>query len=276
MVAQSTENFVAERATVLFSGGTDSTFAAWRVAERVRHVTLLTFDNGFIFFIENSKRHADALRNALGTDRVTHEIIPIKDAIRRILLGRPKEDLKKYGFNLTALVCLGCRMSMHAAALIYNLENGIPIVADGSIMEQSSIPEQLDGFIRANRRRLWERYGIRHYSPIYHEAHSDIRLDEVGVSTTPHLKRQFILYDTQPTCAVGVPADVYAKLFYGEASRDAREVDTFEYSEERYPLIDNLVAARFAGASPALSARIEDLRRATEHLPATWEDLVLG
>jgi len=262
----------ADRASVLYSGGTDSTFAAWLVAQKVRRITLLTFDPGYIFFVENSRRHAEALKKALGADRVEHKIIPIGPVIKKILFGEMKNDLAKYGFNLTALVCLGCRLSMHTAAIIHNLENGIPVIADGSIRKQSDIPEQLQSFIRQNRRQLWERYGIRHYSPIYNESHSDQRLDATGLSDKTALKKQFILFDTQPTCVFGVPADVYARLFYGGLSGPAREVDTFEYSRQKYPLIHEHLISHFEGKNPGLDQLVLRLKALSDDLPENWEE----
>ncbi len=50
-----------EQASVLYSGGTDSTLAAVEMLKECRRVTLLTFNPGFIFFIENSRVHADVL-----------------------------------------------------------------------------------------------------------------------------------------------------------------------------------------------------------------------
>ncbi len=264
---------LGNRASVLFSGGTDSTLAAYEIAVRTRETTLLTLDPGFIFFVENSRRHADLLRQKIGADRVRHEIIPIRPLIRQILFGNLRHDVPKYGFNLTSLVCLGCRMSMHTAAVIYNLEHNIPVIADGSIQKQAEIPEQLELFIRHNRRRLWARFGIRHYSPIYDVGNSDRRIDELGLSTTPALKQQFILFDTQPTCPFGVPADVYAKIFYGHLAGPAREVDTFEYSEEKYPAIYAAIERHFAGAEPGLEALVNEARKVSDRLPESWEEI---
>jgi hypothetical protein len=263
---------LGDKASVLFSGGTDSTLAAYEIATRVRHTTLLTLDPGFIFFIENSKRHADMLIEKLGADRVTHEIIPIKPFIKNVLLGDKKGDWAKYRFNLTALTCLGCRMSMHAAALCYNLEHEIPVIVDGSIEKQSTIPEQLESFIRLNRRRLWGKYGIRHYSPIYQIENSDQRLDQLGLSIRPELKKQFILFDSQPTCPIGVPADVYARLFYGDLAGPARQVDAYEYSQDRYPLIYKIVESRFEGRSPDLAELVEAVKQLSSALPDSWEE----
>ncbi|MCB9478869.1 MAG: hypothetical protein H6683_04245 [Deltaproteobacteria bacterium] len=273
---ESAREYRVESASILFSGGTDSTLAAYEISRVARHVTLLTVNPGFLLFLENSKRHADKLREFLGADRVDHVILSGKDVTDRVLFGDKAADWKKYGFNMTALVCLGCRMSMHTAALIYNLEHGIPVIADGSIAKQSVIPEQLESFIRGNRKRLWERYGIRHYAPIYQEDHSDERLDELRVSLRPKLKRQFILFDTQATCPFGVPADVYARLFYGDLSGEAREVNTFEYSEERYPTIHEYIERHFAGREPGLASVVERVREQSAPLPLSWEEIAFA
>ena len=164
-------------------------------------------------------------------------------------------------------------MSMHAAAIIYNLEHDIPVIADGSIEKQSTVPEQLESFVRRNREQLWQRFGIRHYSPIYREVASDRRLDDLRLSLKPALKHQFIFFDTQPTCPFGVPADVYARLFYGELSGPAREVDTFEYSEQKRPLVRQAVETHFTEGGD-LDERIAALRTVSDNLPAEWEDLV--
>lgn len=266
---------LGEKGSVLFSGGSDSTLAAYLLGQQVRHVTLLTFDPGYNFFVENSARHVGILKEALGDDRVTHRIIPIRDEIKAILGGDLKNDLRTYGFNMTALVCLGCRMTMHATAIIYNLENEIPVIVDGSIKKQADIPEQLASFIRRNRKRLWRRYGIRHYSPIYYEGQSDRRLDNLHISFKKALKRQFILFDSQPTCVFGVPADVYARLFYGKLSGPAREVDAYTYSEEKYPAIDRLLESHFEGRDPDLPMLIRQLEELSSGLPDQWEDLEL-
>ncbi len=261
---------VADKASVLFSGGTDSTLAAYLIGRRVRHLTLLTFEPKHVLFVENSRRHVGNLAEALPDVEIRHEIIPVQKNIRKVLWADLPGDWKKYGFNLTALICLGCRMAMHAAALVYCLENEIPVIGDGSIRFQSTVPEQLPSFIRRNREKLWARYGMRHYSPIYEVGDSDKRLDGLGISKKTGLKKQFILFDTQPTCVFGVPADVYARLFYGALSGPAREVDSYEYSVEKYPLVERLIAGHFAGKKPGLDELVARLRRKSENLPEKW------
>lgn len=263
-------DIIADKGAALYSGGTDSTLAAYLLGRKVRHLTLLTFDPGFIFFIENSKRHAAKLKEVLGEDRVSHEILPIRPYIDRILFGNKKEDFSKYGFNLTALVCLGCRLSMHTGGIIHNLKNDIPVIVDGSIRKQSTIPEQLSSFISRNRHELWAKYGIRHYSPIYDEDHSDLKLDDLEISLKKKLKKQFIFFDTQPTCPFGVPADVYARLFYGDVSGHAREVDAFEYSKEKYPVVHRVIDDHFKQEGLDLAEMTDRLSSLSKGMPENW------
>ncbi len=261
------------RGSVLFSGGTDSALAAVSLLRSCDKVTLLTFDPGYVFFIENSRVHADALVRTYGADRVEHLILPISPIIRRILFPDVRRDVAQYGFDLTALVCMGCRLSMHTAAIIHNLTHGIPVLADGSIEKQSAIPEQRQAVLESNRAVYRKRWGILHVSPIYGVADSDVRLWEEGIAPSRRLKRQFIFFETQATCVFGVPADVYARMFYkplfGVTETDVQSVS---YCAERHPLMERVVEEHFAQTGQdvaALVARLEAQHHADEPGTAT-------
>jgi hypothetical protein len=249
-----------DQATVLFSGGTDSTLAAVRMLDECRKVTLLTLDPGFVFFIENSTKHAEALRRAFGADRVLHHILPIRGEIREVLFGDTRRDLGRYGFDMTALVCMGCRLSMHTRAIIHNLENGIPLLADGSIQKQDAIPEQRSSVLSSNRELYLERYGIRHVSPIYEEDRSDLRLEELGIARRRGLKKQFIFFDTQATCPFGVTADVYARMFYKPLMGPSTNGQSVGYCREKHPLMHAAIERHFAEKGQPLGPLVERLR----------------
>lgn len=250
-----------QQASVLYSGGTDSSLAAVEMLKLARKVTLLTFDPGFIFFVENSRVHAQALIEAFGAERVSHHIIPIADVAREVLFGDARGDLRKYGFDMTALVCMGCRLSMHTRAIIYNLEHGIPLLADGSIQKQDAIPEQRQSVLEANRALYLERYGIRQLSPIYAEDHSDERLFEAGLSHKRRLKKQFIFFETQATCPFGVTADVYARMFYKPLMGPSTGAQSIEYCGTKHPIMHGVIERYFAERgfdTQALVARLRD------------------
>jgi hypothetical protein len=251
-------------AAVLFSGGTDSTLAAAQMLDECDKVTLLTFDPGYLLFIERTRVHAAKLADRFGADRVEHQIIDIRHFIKDILGTDLSGDLREYGFNMSSLVCLGCRLSMHAFAIYWCLQNEVPYLADGSIRAQSTIPEQMESVIRRNRRFYSQEYGIRHFSPIYEESESDQRLDELGISGKKKLKKQFILFDTQATCVFGVPADVYGRLFYGRLVGDTREKDSEQYCAEKYPVMQDVIRDtldRRGVSVQAAAERLKEIRR---------------
>jgi hypothetical protein len=256
-----------DQASVLFSGGTDSALAAVEMLKTCGKVTLLTFDPGYVFFLENSRVHAEALVRKYGPDRVEHVIRPIKDIVGRVLLGDVKRDLRAYGFDMTALVCMGCRLSMHTATIIHNLEHGIPVMADGSIAKQSAIPEQRQAVIEANRARYLEQYGIRHVSPIYQETESDVKLFEEGIAAKKNLKKQFIFFDTQSTCIFGVPADVYARIFYKPLMGASTDIQSVDYCRERYSVMQGVIEEYFRARGMDLAALVARLR--AKHAPET-------
>ncbi len=251
-------------AAVLFSGGSDSTLAAALMLDEGRDVTLLTFDPGFVMFIENSKTNAGRLQRQYGADRVRHEILDNRPATHRLLWSRMRQDLADYGFNNNVLICLGCRMAMHARAVAYMLEHGIPYLVDGSIADQSTVPEQLPSVLERHRGFYRREFGIHHRSPIYDESRSDNRLAEMGVPGQHNLKRQFILFDTQATCPFGVTADVYGKLFYALMPR-TRELESERYCHDKYPLLVRFVRGYIAERGLDLDERIANLRRKVEH-----------
>ncbi len=246
-------------AAILFSGGTDSTLAAVLMLEEGRDVTLLTFNPGFVLFMENARNNAQRLEDHYGLDRVRHEYLPNVEPTRRILWSDTGRDLREYGFNMSALVCLGCRMAMHARAIIHCLASGVPYLVDGSIADQSTVPEQLPSVLQRHRKYYLEEFGIHHRSPIYDESRSDNRLAQMGIEGQKNLKKQFILFDTQGTCPFGVTADVYGRMFYRLMPR-TRERESEQYCKEKYPLLRQVVHDHFSEQGLVVADLAQQLR----------------
>lgn len=246
-------------ATVLFSGGTDSTLAAARMLEQVERVTLLTCDPGYLFFLGNCGVHAAALQRTYGPERVRHVVLPMRDVARRFLWDPFRRDLARHGADMAALVCLGCRLAMHAAALAWNLEHGVPFIADGSVAIQDAIPEQMESVLAANHEFYFRTFGVWQTHPVWDETASDRALERLGIARQRGLKRQFILFDTQYTCPFGVPADVYARLVYKPLLARRREAASAEYGGTRRAWMEEIVRARLAERGLDLGAIVPEL-----------------
>ena len=259
------QSFQFDTVGVLYSGGTDSTLAAVLMLREARKVVLLTFDPGYVFFLANTQVHARMLAERFGEERVEQRVIDVRPLVGRLLFGAARSDFKKYAFGLTSLVCLGCRLSMHAAAIIHLLESGIPYLADGAIRQQCDTPEQMESTLESQREHYMERYGLVHMSPLYEEARSDLVLQEMGLAAFPALKKQFILYDTQATCPFGVSADVYARIFYRPwLMGDRRERDAACYREDKYPVMEQVIREHFESKGQSLEELVRSVRATVE------------
>jgi len=247
-------------ASILYSGGTDSALAAVKMLENHEKVTLLTFNPGFILFIENSRKHAEKLKKHYGPSRVNHIILNIKNIFKAIFLSDIKKDLKKYGPHLMVQLCHGCRIAMHTQAIIYNLEHGVKYIADGSTKKQSAIPEQMRFILKENKKFYATKYGIIHSSPIYHIDRSDLELSKAGLAFKNNLKEQFVFYDTQSTCPFGVPADVYARIFYKKLNPDY-EQECREYNKEKHKKMDEYIKNYFNKKKKNLNKLISNLKK---------------
>ena len=246
-------------AAVMYSGGTDSTLAAALMLEEGRDVHLLTYNPGFVLFLKNSNFNAGRLVQIYGEDRVHHHYVKNHERTKKVLWSTIKEDIAEYGFNMNALICLGCRMAMHTSAVAFCLENAVPYLVDGSIADQATIPEQLQSTLTRHRAFYKDTFGIQHRSPIYDESRSDMRLAEMGMTEQGGLKKQFILFDTQGTCPLGVTADVYARMFYRLMPK-TREAESKKFGRSKYPLMVQTVRDHFPVGSLTFDNAVEQLR----------------
>jgi len=136
----------------------------------------------------------------------------------------------------------------------------VPYLVDGSIADQATIPEQLQSTLVRHRQFYKDTFGISHRSPIYDESRSDQRLAEMGMTEQAGAKKQFILFDTQGTCPLGVTADVYARMFYRLMPK-TRERESKELGRKKYPLMVKTVRDHFPVGDLSFDAAVERLRQ---------------
>jgi len=125
-----------------FSGGVDSLYAAHYLASKYDRIHLLTFNKSYLHFaLRANQKNLKLLRNLHGEDKYIHKIINIKQLFKEMAVKTYRETSKKYG-NETAW-CIPCRASMAIMAIIYAVENEIPLFTDGANWEQAPDGEKL-------------------------------------------------------------------------------------------------------------------------------------
>ncbi len=135
---------VKNEVVVMFSGGIDSLLASVVLLDKYDKVHLITFDKGYLEFgVKNNVPNAERLKATYGADRITHEVLDIKRVVKRISVSKVWKDRKDY--NMETRWCVGCRVSMQTAAMIYALEHDLVGYADGSNREQIPSEANLTG-----------------------------------------------------------------------------------------------------------------------------------
>ncbi len=179
---------VQQDMAVLFSGGTDS-LALYALAaaghhpdiRRPRRIHLLHMLNGMSRFHGFPRERFEIAQRVL-QKRVAHSPDDIQSSRQEQLpetfmveldmgrlfqglwLDRFEELMPRY--NGKNLVCVACKVAMHARAVIYCLENYVPLLVTGYAKRQEYYPEQTPVFME-KMASFSEHFGVHSRFPVY-------------------------------------------------------------------------------------------------------------
>ena len=202
---------------ILFSGGTDSTYAAWTQIPKFDKIYLITFVRHGFRNPTNVEEAVYRLRKAATDKDIIHEFVDFEDIYQKITpheekwqvqkevlqqkIGPLWEDrhgvkkgreayVKKRNKLFMANECLQCKIAMHIAAIKYCLERKIFNLCDGSNEEQLDDGTQIED-VKMVASEIFRHLGINYYSPIFN-SHPDERckaLYEAGITDHRDHKR---------------------------------------------------------------------------------------
>jgi hypothetical protein len=178
-------DLIKNEVAVMFSGGIDSLLAAILLQQTFDKVHLITFDKGTLEFgVKNNIPNVELLKAQFGEDRIRHEIIDLKNLVKRIGGMKTPGDRKKY--NLETRWCVRCRLSMNTGGLIYALEHQLVGYADGSNREQIPSPanltgtaENFPGIVNCNKKFAAD-YAVQFLTPTYEFGSREERRRKLG------------------------------------------------------------------------------------------------
>ena len=235
---------------IMFSGGTDS-LAVYALASlghhpelpRPKHIHLLHMLNGMSRFHDFPRNRFEAARKILarqvpltqmhesGSPVKLPEVLMVELDMGRLFQGlwldRYEELMPRY--NGKNLVCVACKVAMHARAIIYCIENFIPNLVTGYAKRQEYYPEQTPVFME-KMAEFSSSFGVRTHFPVYEEL-----ADE---NVTRHLLEDFGL----PSTGGGE-----RKCLFCQTLTTATEKETGDYLDDMLPLVKKYVELRQEG-----------------------------
>lgn len=179
---------------VMFSGGTDSTFAAWTQVPLYDQIHLVTFYRHGLRKPQNTREAVARLKGAFPHKDIHHHQVDFEDIYQMIIPPKLKLEVQSavlrqeiqplwensdnhgtgerdYAADVHRLFqaneCLQCKTAMDLAAIKFCLDNGITSICDGSNTEQLDDGSQLED-VKQIAQQIFKQFGIHYFSPVFH------------------------------------------------------------------------------------------------------------
>jgi hypothetical protein len=269
---------VKNEVAVMFSGGIDSLLASVLLLQKYDRVHLITFDKGYLEFgIKNNTPNVERLKTTFGEDRIAHQVIDIKQIVKRISVSKIVRDRKDY--NIEIRWCVGCRLSMNTGGLLYALENNLIGYADGSNREQIPSEASLTGTAEnypsvVNRlKKFAMEYAVDFMTPTYEFGSRENRrtkLKELGFDidylSMDHSKKisgmmtKEVMHRSQPMCFSGWLIHWKRNLLGKPVEQN--ELKTVDYVEKKQDsVVREVVHDYFAEKGVDINALVENRKK---------------
>ncbi len=200
---------------VLFSGGTDS-LALYALATaghhpdipRPRRIHLLHMLNGMSRFHDFPRNRYEVGRDILERQFADGARLPRNDMeeldmgrlFQGLWLDRYEKLMPRY--NGKNLVCVACKLAMHARAILYCMENFLSLLLVGYTKKQNYFPEQTPEFMDKVS-ELSAHFGINTIFPLYEECDNELVtrhiLEDFGLPSTGGGERKCLFCQTLST-----------------------------------------------------------------------------
>jgi len=248
---------MTKKISLMYSGGLDSTLTALTLGESYDEVHLLTYRRGYgHWFVKWSNTRVEELNRYLNKKVFKQVFGSCKELFKKIVIGSLARDFRKY--KGLFVICVGCKLSMHAMSVIYNLENGIKFVSDGASKSTDWMADQKEVTL-SQYNRLHDQFGLVYSNPIYdYGSREDERekLKEANLSMGKKVgDRDF---GTQPICLYGdFLTIIREKLKTGLPVKDE---NIEKYSQDKHQILVDYINDYFKRKNVRIDELIERVK----------------
>jgi len=213
---------------VHFSGGSDSTLTAALMAEKYEQVYLITYNRFSFRGAKDTYFNYKKLTEVYGEKKfIKIDEYPIQAWYKKLSYAKYFKTLKKFK-TVAVLPCGPCKLSMHWHSLVFSLNEGIQVVADGSVPYMDIYPDQNKRIVVDNLRALYKDFDIEYLTPVYNIG-EDVEklLYDKGINNGPQVRGT--INDKQIYCAEQVNFALFTKYFLSRHTK-------LEYEEQLHAL----------------------------------------
>lgn len=227
---------------ILFSGGTDS-LSLYALATAGKHpdipisrrIHLVHMLNGMGRFPSFPRQRFEVARGILQGRAPGGEAIPealyveldMARLFQGLWLDRYEELMPRY--NGKNLVCVACKLAMHARAVLYCIEHYVPVLLVGYAKKQSYYPEQ-SGVFMDKIVEFSKKFGVATSFPVYDDFDDEM--------VTRHLLEDFGL----PSTGGGE-----RKCLFGQTLTTATDAEIGAYLDDMVPRAAEFIEHQLAG-----------------------------
>jgi hypothetical protein len=215
---------------VMFSGGSDSTMAAFLAAQRASTVYMATLKRFGLFGMDRSQVNYERLCARFPETKFVRIFDNFEKEYREVAYHDWVKDLLHFGFA-TASMCGICKLGMHWKTIQICKEHDIHVVYDGAAHATRKFPEQNKVIFLNSLTKLYEENGILYDTPVYD---MDTQRGLYEAKLTPGKKVKGTSKDIQPTCSQQILFASLASLYLSRYSFE-------EYEQKLKPLFDKKI-----------------------------------
>ena len=175
-----------KKISILYSGGSDSTYSAALLAEEFSEIHLVTFKHYSTWNVGRSVSNVERLKSKFKDVCFKHVFLNSSELFLK-LQKNIFSKFKKFPY-FTLYVCGACKLAMHTQLIAYNLEHGISSASSGASRKMTMFPAQTDGGLKTLY-DFYSDYGIFLINPVYKLNDIDEKAVRMGVFEKRHLKR---------------------------------------------------------------------------------------